>query len=179
VFLLVFKGENAMTILAAPALASLLGLAAASVLAGSAQAQSLKQQAVGTWTLVSVTVDGPTKSEPYEPGPHGILFLDDGGRYSVSIVRVGVPKFVANNRTKGTDTENAAAVHGSLNYFGTYTIDESDKSITVKIEASSYPNFEGVSQKRQLTIEGDELKVINAAPSGGGGVATQVWKRAK
>jgi len=168
-----------MTHLAAPALASLLGLAAASVIAGSAQAQSLKQQAAGTWTLVSVTVDGPTKAEPYGPAPHGVMFLDAGGHFSVSIVRDGVPKFASNNRTSGTDAENAAAVHGGLNYFGTYSLDDADKSITVKIEASSYPNFGGVSQKRFLAIAGDEMTVTNAAPSGGGGVARQIWKRAK
>jgi hypothetical protein len=168
--------EDAMTIVATPILASLLGLAAVGLFAGSAQAQSLKQQAVGTWTLVSVKVgDG----EPYGPNPHGVMFLDAGGRFSVSIVRAGVPKFAGNNRTKGTDAENAAAVHGSLNYFGTYTVDEADKSITVKIEASSYPNFEGQTQKRTLSVSGDELQVINAAPSGGGGVAKQIWKRAK
>jgi hypothetical protein len=165
-----------MTILAAPLLASLLGLMAAGFFAGSAQSQSLNHQAVGTWTLVSVKVGD---ADAYGPNPHGIMFLDAGGRFSVSIVRTGVAKFTANNRTKGTDAENAAVVHGALNYFGTYTIDEAGKSITVNIEASSYPNFEGQTQKRTLAVNGDELQVINAAPSGGGGVATQIWKRAK
>lgn len=165
-----------MTILSAPILASLLGLAAVGFFVGSAQAQSLKQQAVGTWTLVSVKVgDG----EPYGPTPHGLMFIDAGGRFSVSIVRAGIPRFASNNRTTGTDAENAAAVHGSLNYFGTYSVDETDKSITVKIEASNYPNFEGVSQKRSLAVNGNEMTVTNAAPSGGGGVATQIWKRAR
>ncbi|HYC18343.1 MAG TPA: lipocalin-like domain-containing protein [Pseudolabrys sp.] len=165
-----------MTVLATPVVASLLSLATMDLFAGSAQAQSLKQQAVGTWTLVSVKVgDG----EPYGPTPHGLMFLDVGGRFSVAIVRAGIPKFASNNRTTGTDAENAAAVHGSLNYFGTYSVDETDKSITVKIEASNYPNFEGVSQKRSLAVNGDEMTVTNAAPSGGGGVATQIWKRAR
>jgi hypothetical protein len=105
--------------------------------------------------------------------------MDAGGNFSVSIVRAGVAKFASNNRTKGSDAENAAAVHGALNYFGTYAIDDADKSITVKIEASSYPNFVGETQKRTLTTSGDELQVINAAPSGGGGAATQIWKRVK
>jgi hypothetical protein len=165
-----------MTILATPVLASLLGLAAAGLFAGSAQAQSLKQQAVGTWTLVSVKIGD---ADGYGPNPHGVMFLDASGRFSVSIVRAGIPKFASNNRTKGTDAENAAAVQGALNYFGTYTIDEPSSSITVMIEASSYPNFEGQTQKRTLSVSGDELQVINAAPSGGGGVATQIWKRAK
>lgn len=94
-------------------------------------------------------------------------------------MRQGVPKFASKNRTKGTDEENKAAVLGSLAYFGTYTIGEADSSITVKIEASNYPNFAGETQKRVLAFKGDELTVTNPAPSGGGGVATQAWKRAK
>jgi hypothetical protein len=162
-----------MSILAMPVLALTLLVA---TMATPAQAQSLKQHAIGAWTLVSVKVGD---AEPYGPSPHGVMFLDSGGRFSVSIARAGVPKFAANSRTKGTDAENAAAVHGALNYFGTYTIDDSDKSITVKIEASSYPNFEGQTQKRTLSVNGDELQVVNATPSGGGGAATQIWKRAK
>ena len=155
-----------MLMFATPVVASVLGLAAVGLFAGAANAQSVQQQAVGTWTLVSVTVDGPIKAEPYGPNPHGIMFLDAGGRFSVSIVRAGVPKFASNNRTKGTDAENTAAVHGSLAYFGRYRISEPGSSITVKIE--------GV-----LAFNGDEMTVLNPAPSGGGGVAKQVWKRAK
>ena len=81
--------------------------------------------------------------------------------------------------TAGLLVTNAAAVHVALNYFDTYTIDKLEKSNTVMIEAISYPNFGGQTQKRILSISGDELQVINAAPSGDGGVATQIWKRAQ
>ena len=168
-----------MLMFVTPVVASVLGLAAVGLFAGAANAQSVQQQAVGTWTLVSVTVDGPIKAEPYGPNPHGIMFLDAGGRFSVSIVRAGVPKFASDNRTKGTDAENTAAVHGSLAYFGSYTISEPGSSITVKIEASNYPNFGGETQQRVFAFNGDEMTVLNPAPLGGGGVAKQVWKRAK
>ncbi|MBV9558752.1 MAG: lipocalin-like domain-containing protein [Pseudolabrys sp.] len=157
--------------------ASLVALAAA--IAPAAAQTSLKQSVVGTWKLVSVFVDGPNKVEPYGPNPHGIMFMDAAGNFSVSIVRAGIAKFESKNRTTGTDAENKAAVQGSLAYFGTYTIDEADKSVTVKIESSNYPNFEGESQKRILALTGDELLVTNPAPSGGGGVAKQIWKRLK
>jgi hypothetical protein len=49
----------------------------------------------------------------------------------------------------------------------------------MRVEASTYPNFEGTNQKRKFSLQGDELTLTNAAPSGGGGVATQVWKRVK
>ena len=157
----------------APIVATALLIAA---MAAPAAAQgSLKQQAAGTWQLVSIKAGD---AEPYGPTPHGVMFLDGNGHFSVSIVRAGIGNFAANSRTKGTDAENAAVVHGSLNYFGAYTIDEAEKSITVKIEAASYPNFNGATQKRQIAVNGDELTVVNAAASGGG-AATQIWKRAK
>ncbi len=156
---------------------SLFALAAA--IAPAAAQSALKQSVVGTWKLVSVFVDGPNKVEPYGPNPHGMMFMDAAGNFSVSIVRAGIPKFESKNRTSGTDAENKAAVQGSLAYFGTYTIEEADKSITVKIESSNYPNFEGETQKRILALTGDELLVTNPAPSGGGGVAKQIWKRLK
>jgi Lipocalin-like domain len=145
----------------------------------STSASSLKQQAVGTWKLMSVFVDGPHKVEPYGPSPAGMMFVDAGGNFSVSIVRAGIPKFESKNRTTGTDAENKAAVQGSLAYFGTYTINDADSSITVTIESSNYPNFEGETQKRILALNGDELLVTNPSPSGGGGVAKQIWKRLK
>jgi hypothetical protein len=165
-----------MKFFARPVAAAVVGLCALWLFAGPAYAQSVQQKAVGTWTLVSIKVGD---AEPYGPNPHGIMFLDAGGRYAVSIVRDGVPKFASNNRTKGTDAENAAAVHGALNYFGSYTISEAESSISVKMEASSYPNFGGETQKRLLAFSGDELMVTNPAPSGGGGAAKQIWKRAK
>jgi hypothetical protein len=90
-----------MTILAAPLLASLLGLMAAGFFAGSAQSQSLNHQAVGTWTLVSVKVGD---ADAYGPNPHGIMFLDAGGRFSVSIVRTGVAKFTANTMKQASQS---------------------------------------------------------------------------
>ena len=157
---------------------SLLALATA-LSAGTAAAQSAKDL-IGSWTLVSITVgEGDKKAEPYGANPHGVMMIDANGRFSITIVRAGVPKFAGNNRAKGTVEENQAAVHGSLAYFGKYSVSEADKMLSVSIEASSYPNFEGSSQQRRIALKGDELTLTNPNPSGGGGAATQVWKRAK
>lgn len=139
---------------------------------------SLRQAALGSWTLASVTVDGPSKAEPYGRAPKGIMMLGADGHFSVIIAREGVPKFAANNRMSGTDAENKAAVQGSLAYFGSYTIDEDAGTISVTIAGSTFPNFEGQTQLRELSFADDALIVTNPTPSGGGGVARQVWKRA-
>lgn len=97
-------------------------------------------------------------------------------RFSIVVARADLPKFASGNRVQGTPEENKAVVHGSLGYFGTYSV--ADKAITLKIEAGTFPNWTGTEQKRPLTITGDEMKWTVAAGSGGGTVEL-VWKRIK
>ena len=52
------------------------------------QKQSLKEQLVGTWTLLSWEQkkgDG-TKVERYGTNPKGIAFFDGGGRYIITVM---------------------------------------------------------------------------------------------
>lgn len=145
--------------------------------AAAQTAKPLKDRVVGSWSLVSVTVDGPNKIEPYGPHPKGAMFLDTAGRFSIIILRDGLPKFAGNNREKGTADENAAVVGGGISYYGSYTVNEAESSVTVDIEGSSFPNFDGQKQKRLLVFEGDQVAYINPTPSGGGGTAKVLWKR--
>ena len=156
---------------------SLLFLAVA-LPAGDAAGQTAKEL-VGAWTLVSVTVEqGGKKVEPFGPNPNGSLMLDGNGHFSIVVVRPGVPKFASNNRVAGTVEENKAAYAGSLAYFGTYSIGEADRMISMQIEGSTFPNWNGTEQKRLFTLAGDQLTLTN--PTGSVGGTTQiVWRRAK
>jgi hypothetical protein len=102
----------------------------------------------------------------------------DGNHFSIVITRASLPKLAAGNREKGTPEENQAVVQGSIAYFGTYTFDEETRMLTARIEGSTFPNFIGQDQKRLITIRGDELTYVNPQPSGGGGTAQAIWKRA-
>jgi hypothetical protein len=135
---------------------------------------------IGSWTLVSVTneKDGQ-KVEPYGPNPKGSFMLD-GQRFSIVVVRPGRPKFASNNRLAGTPDENKETVQGSIAYFGTYGVSDPDNTlVTLHIEGSSYPNWEGAEQKRVLTVVGDQMNFVNSTISTGAGTARLVWKRAK
>jgi hypothetical protein len=150
-----------------------------SLFAGSAIAQSARDL-VGTWTLVSFTTerDG-NKIDVLGPGPKGLLMLDASGRFLAMSRSSGIPKFVSNNRGTGTPDENKAVVQGSIAYFGTYSVSESDKTIVFRIETSTFPNWDGQEQKRTFTVANDELKWTAAAGSAGGGPTTLTWKRVK
>lgn len=138
-----------------------------------AAAQSAKSL-VGAWTLVSA-------GDTYGPNPKGSLIFDAHGRYSLNIMRADLPKFASNSRVKGTTDENKAIVAGSITHFGRYSVSEPDKTLTLNIESSTFPNWNGTVQKRPFTIAGDELKYTVAAPSAGTGPTGNpvVWRRAK
>jgi hypothetical protein len=145
-----------------------------------ATAQTTAKDLEGTWTLVSVTLekDG-TKTDMYGPNPQGQRTFDPTGRFSEIIIRSDLPKFASNNRQAGTPEENKAVVQGSLAYFGTYSVDEAAKAVTVHIEGCSFPNWNGIDQKRSFSISGDELKWATPTTSLGSGTALDVFNRAK
>ena len=138
---------------------------------------------VGTWTLVSITLekDGK-KTDFYGPNPQGQLIYDATGHFSVIITRSDLPKFASDNRVAGTPEENKAIVQGSLASFGTYSVNETDKTYTQHVESCTFPNWNGTDQKYSFDISGDELSIqVVSGPltSIGTGTAYVVWKRAK
>jgi hypothetical protein len=142
--------------------------------------KSDKEQLVGSWILVSLTAgDGPKQTMPYGPNPKGTMMVDANGRFSITVVRSDLPRFASDNRMTGTPEENMAIVQGCIAYFGTYSIDEATHVITVNVEGSTFPNFDGGTQTRILSFSGDEGTYLNPAPSMGGGTAKVTYRRAR
>jgi hypothetical protein len=144
----------------------------------AAPPKSMKEAIVGTWSLLiddAVKPDG-THAPNFGPNPIGIAMFAPDGHFSVAITRAGRPKFASNSRTTGTADENKAVVTGSNAFFGNYVLNEADKTLTLRIEGSTYPNLEGTTQKRTITslTAGDELTWTN--PDTKGEVA---WKWVK
>jgi Lipocalin-like domain len=142
---------------------------------------TLAQQIQGTWILVSIynEQDGK-KTEQLGPNPRGLLIYTADGHFSHIIMRASLPKFASNSRVKGTVEENNAVVQGSIAYFGTYTvaIEKEETVVTLHIEGSTFPNWDGQDQKRFCLVVGDEMKVTNPIATIGG-TNYNVWKRAK
>jgi hypothetical protein len=157
-----------------------LGLA---LLSGDALAQqkSVKDQLVGTWTLVStidVHPDG-RKIDRYGPNVRGILMFDTSGRYAQFITRPDLPKFAAGTVDKGTPEEMRAVLESFVGGFGTYSVNEAEKTLLTRVEGNVFPNVVGVEQKRIiLSLTADELKYTNPATTRGIG-AEATWRRVK
>ena len=146
-----------------------------------AQMKSLKEQLVGTWLVVTVENIRPDgrRFQSLGSNPKGIMMFDANGRFSFQLARPGRPKFASDNRLQGTAEENKATVQGSLSYYGKYSVEESDRVLHLYIESSSWPNFDGIDNKRIITsLSYDELKWFSPAGSIGT-TAEVVWKRAK
>jgi hypothetical protein len=136
---------------------------------------------VGTWTLVSVTLEKDGKAvDFYGPNPTGQVIFDAGGHFSFMLARADLPKFASNNRSAGTSEENKAIVQGSIAFFGTYLVSDTDKTYTFHIESCTFPNWNGTERKESFSISGDELNVMSLSKSStGSGNVHLVWKRAK
>ena len=148
--------------------------------AATAQEKTLKEQLAGTWTAVSweqVGKDG-SKFERFGANPKGVNVFDANGRFVVVFARSDLPKLAAQDPMKSTSAENKAIMEGSIAYFGTYTVDESAKVVTMKVESSSFANQVASDQKRTVTsITPTELKMQNTTVLSGGQIY-YVYKRA-
>jgi len=142
------------------------------------QKQSLKEQLVGTWTLLSWEQkkgDG-TKLERYGATPKGVAFFDDGGRYIITVMRSDRTNYASNALWLGTPDENKETADGTITYFGTYSMSEADSSIAIHVEGSSFPNWNATNQKRFVAIAGQQLTLTVRPP--GGDLVDVIWKRA-
>jgi hypothetical protein len=134
----------------------------------------------GTWTLVSsVTDKDGIKTDQFGHGAKGMMSLDAGGHFMLTIIGPDLPKFVSNSRAAGTPEENRAVMSKSIGMIGTYSVNPADKTLIFRVESATFPNWNGTEQKRSIvTANKDELKYVTATASSGG-VGTVTWKRAK
>jgi hypothetical protein len=91
---------------------------------------------VGTWRLVSITKNG--KTDPNRgPHPTGLIHYDSTGHIAVQIMPDRVRGYAG---SEPTPDEAKAAITGYTAYFGTYTIDESARTVTHHRTGNIHPN---------------------------------------
>ena len=156
-----------------------VGLSASDSLA---QQKSLKEQLVGTWTLVSsdqVMPDG-SKLKQFGANPKGINVFDANGRFFLMIASADNSKIASKDPSRKTNSEEVGGlIVESIAYYGTYTVNEAERDAVLHLEASTFPNQIGTVQKRTITsLTADELKYSYPAAMSGVQVH-QVWKRAE
>jgi hypothetical protein len=94
-----------------------------------AQQKSLGQRLIGTWTLVSIEIDGA--KQIYGANPQGTLTFEAGGRFAS---RFGKPESKLKSRGQERAYEAASAFADSLSGgFGTWSVNETDKTLYPEI----------------------------------------------
>jgi len=142
-------------------LATWLIFAAVVVPSGAiAQQELLARQIVGTWEIVSVAItaaDG-TQVQPFGPKPNGIIMFDASGRYASVFGNPDRPKISADNRLAITPEQFGEAAKEFAANFGTWSVAETDRTITLQFEGSLDPNNEGAKATYALALAGDDMK---------------------
>jgi hypothetical protein len=131
-----------------------LALIPSSVLAQ--QQQTLRQQLAGTWEIVSLA----PASQVTGTNPKGYLILAGSGRYATASKNPNRPK--APERT----------ANGFAANFGTWSVNEADKTLTVHVEGAVNSSIEGTDIKLTVNLNADELRTTNPETK-----ATTVYKR--
>jgi Lipocalin-like domain len=144
-----------------------------------AQEKLLKEQLVGTWTLLLTSTKLPDGTDVWGSDPIGLLIVTNNGFFSSQTMRSDRPKFASNSRVKGTPEENKAVVHGSVSSFGMYTVDETEKTITFRYLGSTFPNRERTQETWPLVINGDKLQLTHPVTSVRGPPSVLTYERAK
>jgi len=166
--------RSILIVFATAALGSLLPSGGA-----AAQQKSIKEQLVGAWSYVSSNATRPDGSSLWGEKAKGLIILTEEGYFSWQVFRSDRPQFASNNRLNATPDELKATNQGSLAYFGTYSIDETTKTVTFRTQASTFPNSEGEVLKRVITkLTADELIYINPATTLGARIEA-IWERVR
>ncbi len=121
---------------------------------GQAPAKSLKDQAIGDWQLASVMVG---EAEPYGAHPKGMMYIGPHRRFSV--IAMG------EDRMK------------SIAFFGTYTVDEAEGSMTFHVLVTTSQTGTENDHKWLISFNGDEMTQHITTPTGAKGPVTTVWRR--
>jgi hypothetical protein len=124
---------------------------------------------VGSWKLIAadkLLPDG-TRVADYGAQPHGMAIFTADGHMMIEVFRDVRIKFAGNDRAKGTFEEYKDASLSASCLFGTYSVDPATSKVTMKIDRSTFPNYDDTTQVRAYELKGDILSWrVPARPDG-------------
>jgi hypothetical protein len=128
---------------------------AACLLTSKATAQQalLKDQLIGTWSLVAASdvYENGRSVDDWGPTVKGAISYDANGRFSWIIIG---EKAISKSGSPRVADRMAIA------YIGSYSVDEATKTVTYKIERGSNSQLDGLSRKASIIIQGNGMKQI-------------------
>ncbi len=120
---------------------------------------------VGTWRLVSWTIEYPATgrvTQPFGPAPDGLLLYTPDGHLSAAMQRPARLRLSRADPNAVSDAEKAAAFSGYLHYAGTWSV--ADGCVVHAVELAMNPNLIGTRQVRHVRLVGDVLELAADEP---------------
>jgi hypothetical protein len=135
----------------------------------------------GTWQLLSrvdVTASGERRPEPsLGEDPHALLIYDRCGHFAAQFMRRDRSGDVPDGPSGATN--NSRAQGGYDAYFGTYTIDDENGTVTQRLLGALSRENVGVVLTRAMEVRADTLviRLDTAAADGTALTRTLTWSR--
>ena len=148
----------------------------AAVALDARQAADVQRQLVGNWRLVSFDNfddKGAARPNSYTSGR---IMYDAAGQMAAQLMQAGRKPLTS----PPVEAERAAAYSGYLSYFGRYTVDPTNSTVTHHVEGSTNPNW--VSTPTQLvrwyafSKDGNRL-MLSVKNAAGRVTGTLTWER--
>jgi lipocalin-like protein len=135
----------------------------------------------GTWQLLSridIDASGKRRSEPaLGEDPLALLVYDRGGNFAAQFMRRDRSAAVPDGPAGASN--NSRAQGGYDAYFGTYTIDDANATVTQRLVGALSPENVGAVLTRAMDVQGDTLviRLDTTAIDGTAVSRTLTWKR--
>ncbi|MEO9460160.1 MAG: lipocalin-like domain-containing protein [Lentilitoribacter sp.] len=135
---------------------------------------------IGTWVLESWYNELPDGSKIYPLGKHvkGYISYSSDGFVFVHIMKADRENYTDSDPFTGSAQEDTAAIKSQISYAGPYEF--IDGKLYHHAKVSSFPNWVGTDQIRDVKIIGDrlELSAVGARFQGNTVTAKLIWSRA-
>jgi hypothetical protein len=143
---------------------------------------TLFDRLVGAWVLESYESRDPdgTVSEPFGPDPAGLLVYGADGRMTVQAMDPRRPRWSKDPSQSEREAERTAAADGYIAYAGRFEVEDgSEPAVIHHVEVSLVPNWVGRPQRREVSLDGDRLRLTTPPldVDGRAAVATLTWRR--
>ena len=143
------------------------------LVASAATAETIE----GRWKLTTaedLRADGSVARYPWGRRPIGSIVVAGGSCY-VQIMSSDVPSFSAGATPVGEQMK-AALLSSYIAYSGPCTVNETEGSVTLKVEAAWRPDYVGTEQKRFFRFENGKM-LFGPAPNSMRGGAEPLTRR--
>jgi hypothetical protein len=140
---------------------------------------SVRERIAGAWQLESRTVKQANGASLVDPvlgqQPVGRLFYDVSGHMMLQMMRQARAQAIS-VPSNPPDAKNPRIVLGYDAYFGTFTVNEAEGTITHHVEGSLFPEDLGKDFKRSYKLEGDTFTLSFASKSPDGPELTRTLR---